>query len=104
MLETLLVVACLSLLILITVPVSLPFYQRNQLDATTTQLAYTLRKASAFARSGSDDSTWGVRVDAGAHTFFKGTSYAARNTTRDEVYAIPSWLVPSGVSEIVFQK
>lgn len=104
LLETMLVVANFSIMVLVSVPVILPFYQRNELEVVSTQLTHSLRKANAFARTGAGDSSWGVRMEQGAVTFFKGTSYAARDTTRDETYVVPSWVQWTGMNEVVFAK
>jgi len=104
LLEVLLSVTILTMLTGISLPILASLNNRNDLDITTQTIAMQLRRAQSYARGMSQDSAWGVRVQSGGSTLFKGASYAARDAGYDEQTALPSTIVPSGLGETVFSK
>ncbi len=82
----------------------IPAQQRNDLDTTRDAIVQSLYSAQIRARGVDGDSAWGVSLQNNAITLFKGSSYATRDTTRDETTEIPRTLVATGLSEIVFTK
>ena len=104
LLEMLLSVTIIGLLAGLSVPVYESFVRRNDLDLTTQSLASALRRAEAYARGVNYDSEWGVAVQSGAITLFRGATYASRNTAFDEVVDIPDSITPSGLTEVRFSR
>lgn len=104
LLEVLLSVTILTMLTGISLPILASLNNRNDLDITTQTIAMQLRRAQSYARGMSQDSAWGVRVQSGSSTLFKGASYATRDTGYDEQTTLPSTIVPSGLGETVFSK
>lgn len=104
LLEVLLSVTILTMLTGISLPILASLNNRNDLDTTTQTIAMQLRRAQSYARGMKQDSSWGVRVQSGSSTLFKGASYAARDAGYDEQTALPSTIVPSGLGETVFSK
>lgn len=104
MLELLLSIAIMGLLAGISVPVYQSFQVRNYLDIATVTTAQDLRRAQILAQSVDGDVEWGVKIQSGSITIFKGASYAARDATFDEISDLPTSITPSGLSEIVFAK
>lgn len=104
MLEVLLTVATISILAAISMPVYQNFQVRNDLDIAASETAQSLLRAQALAVGVSGDTTWGVRVQNGSVTLFRGASYALRDTTYDEFFSMPGSITPSGVQEVVFSK
>lgn len=100
----LLSISLITIIAGISVPVYQSFQVRNDLDIATTTLAQSLRRAEVLAQAVDGDISWGVSIQSGNITLFKGTSYAARDTALDEVFDVPTSIAPSGVSEIVFAK
>lgn len=87
---------------------SLPIYQslqvRNDLDIAATSLAQSLRRAQTLSQAADGDTTWGVHIQTGDVTVFKGSTYAGRDSSYDETFAVPTSITPTGLSEIVFTK
>ena len=104
LLEVLLSLAILALLAGLSAPVYLNLQSRNDLAVATTTLAQTLRRAQTLAMAVASDSTWGVKVQTGNFTLFKGLGYSARDPSFDEIFDLPSNLISSGPSEIIFSK
>jgi prepilin-type N-terminal cleavage/methylation domain-containing protein len=104
LLEVLLSVAILTMITGISLPILASLNNRNDLDVVTQNVAMQLRRAQSYARAVKQDSQWGVRVQAGSATLFKGSSYASRDSGYDEEVTVPAAIVPSGLSEVVFTK
>lgn len=104
LIEVLLSVAIISMLVGLSLPVYRAFQTKNDLDMTAETVAFALRRAQTYSRGIKADSQWGVAVQAGALTVFKGASYAARDTTYDETTTISGTIAVSGLGEVVFSK
>jgi prepilin-type N-terminal cleavage/methylation domain-containing protein len=104
LLEVLLSVAAIAIIAGISVPLYQSFQNRNDLDIAAVSTAQTLHRAQALAQAVDGDTSWGVNIQSGSITLFKGTSYAARDTAYDEVFDVPTSIAPSGISEIIFAK
>lgn len=74
------------------------------LDAAATGFSESARRAALLARGVDGDSTWGVHVQAGSITLFKGASFVARDTVVDEIIEMPSTITPSGTTDVLFSK
>jgi hypothetical protein len=77
---------------------------RNDLDIAAVTTAQSLRRAALLSQAVDGDTSWGVKIQTGNITLFKGISYVARDITYDEVSNLPTSITPSGLSEIVFTK
>lgn len=103
LLEVLMSVAIVGML----VGLSLPFYQsfqnRNDLAIAAEGIAGMLRRAQVYSRGMNGDSQWGVHVETGSATLFKGASYAGRDTAYDETSSIPSSFTVSA-TDVRFSK
>lgn len=104
LLEVLLVLALGALIAGIGTPVYQSFQNRNNLDIAASLFVASVRRAHALSQAISDDSSWGVYVESGGGTLFRGNSYASRISGFDEFFEIPLTITPSGLSEIVFDK
>jgi prepilin-type N-terminal cleavage/methylation domain-containing protein len=102
--EILLSFAIIGIIGGMTIPMYRTFMVRNDLDIAASTIAQDLRRAQALAESSDGDMTWGVHVGVGGILIYKGPSYVLRDSTFDENTSIPTSIVPSGVSEIVFSK
>lgn len=63
-----------------------------------------LIEAQILARSGYYDSSWGVYLDSGEVTIFKGNSFSGRDTTFDKYFSFSDQVSFSGDREIIFYK
>jgi len=104
MLEVLLSVAIVAILFSIAVPLFLTLYRRNDADTSVNAIVQSLRRAQTLSQAVDDDTTWGVRVQSGSITLFRGASYAARETGFDETYDLAPTITPSGLQEVVYSK
>lgn len=104
LLETLLCVSMIGILAAIILPFSLSMMTRNDLDVAVDMITQDIHRAQTLARSGMNDSQWGVSVQQEAITLFNGVSFAARTTQFDETFSLSGTLQPSGVTEITFAK
>jgi type II secretory pathway pseudopilin PulG len=102
--EVVLYIAILSLVFAL----SMPFYQtlqnRNELDITANTLAQSYRRAELLSQASDGDSTWGVKMENGKITMFKGTSFATRDQNLDETFAVAPSITFTGTDEMVFAK
>jgi prepilin-type N-terminal cleavage/methylation domain-containing protein len=104
LIEMLLSIAIIVMLVGLSLPVYQSFQSRNDLDIATQSIADMLRRAQSYARGVNGDTTWGVHLQSGSATLFKGASYASRATGFDETTVIASTYTVSGVSDVVFSK
>lgn len=104
LIETLLVVAVLSILTGLSVPLFQQTQVQNDLDTSVLTLTQSLRRAQLLSQAVEGDATWGVSVQSGGITLFKGASYAARDPLLDESFSLAASLTPSGLSEVVYSK
>lgn len=104
LLELLLSMALISILVGMTMTVYYATQVKNGLDIAASTLTQGLRRAQALAQNGDSDSSWGVYINAGSITLFKGSTYATRDTTMDETATYASNITASGTKEIDFTK
>lgn len=104
LLEILLSIATITIIAGISIPVYLSFQVRNDLDIAALEIAQSARRAQTLSKAVDGDTSWGIKIQLGSLLLFRGASYAARNTNFDEVFPVPTSIVPSGLSELVFTK
>jgi len=104
LLEVLLSIVVIGILVAVGVPVLSRTQTKNDLDAATTILVQSLRRAEILSQSVDGDSGWGVKIQSGAIALFKGASYGVRDTTRDEVFFMPTTITATGLTEIPMAK
>lgn len=104
LLEVMLSLAAIAVIAGISLPVYQSFQVRNDMDIAATTIAQSCRRAAVLAQASDGDTSWGVRIQSGSITLFKGANYAARDATFDEFFSMPTSITPSGLSEIVFAK
>lgn len=104
LLEVMLVIATITVLAAISIPVYSLLQVRNDLDVATNTTLQTLRRAQILSSGVDGDTTWGVKLQNSGITLFKGVSFALRSTGFDESYSLNGNVTPSGVTEVVFSK
>lgn len=104
MLEVLMSIALLAIIVGIGAPIYQSLQARNSLDLSADTITQSLRRAQTLARFGSGDDSWGLFIQSGTITLFKGNTYAGRVAGFDEVFELPMQITPSGLSEVVFEK
>ncbi|MBI2645181.1 prepilin-type N-terminal cleavage/methylation domain-containing protein [Candidatus Uhrbacteria bacterium] len=104
LLESLLVIATITALAGIALPIYQSFHVRNDLDIAAVTIAQGIRRAQALAQASDGDTSWGVRAQSGSITLFKGASYAARDVSFDELFDLQNSITADGTTEIIFTK
>lgn len=104
LLEVILSLAIVAILTGLSLPVYRTLMTKNDLDIATVTVAQSLRRAQTLSTAVDGDTNWGVKVQSGSITLFKGTSYALRDSTFDETFAIPTTITTGGISETIFSK
>lgn len=103
LLVTVLVISAFSLL----APVGFRLYRQTIMDDASRTLVETLRRARTYAQTGRGDAAYGVKIVSASSSLvlFQGNSYAARNTSEDEMIEYPSTVTISASStETVFSR
>ncbi len=100
-----------AILVLAAVPFFQSFSASHQIDVNSQDLLGALRRAQSAAMNGKENSKFGVYFTTGfgaSFIFFRGDSYAARDTEYDETYNLPQTvslaLSLGGPSEITFTR
>ncbi|PIZ88822.1 MAG: hypothetical protein COX90_02540 [Candidatus Nealsonbacteria bacterium CG_4_10_14_0_2_um_filter_38_17] len=111
--EVVVVVGIVLCLIAIAVP-ALRFFQRDSdLNNSAEEIINTLRLAQSKTVASEGSSKWGVYFNNATmphkYTLFKGSSYATREISFDEIHNLPSLVEISAISlgsgnEVVFNK
>lgn len=104
LLEVLLVISVIALLSGLAIPFLSAVQKRTDIDLAVGTTVRLHRRAQQLSQGMQGDSSWGVRVQSGSITLFKGLSYAARDASLDEVFQLSPSIVPTGVQEIVYAK
>ena len=105
-LELLLVIGLLTVLVALTLPVGLRFYQLQVVDETADSVTSLLVNAKMEARLGKHDRDHGVKFLPNLLVVFEGDSYVLRVTSEDQPFPLPPGTILSGMSsdEIRFAK
>lgn len=103
-LELLLVMASIAIIAGFSIPLWRNQLIKNDLDVAVMTISQTLKRAQILAQAVDGDIGWGVKVQSGNITLFKGNTYAARDTNFDETFTLQSAIVPSGLSEVDYTK
>ena len=104
LIELLLVIALMGVLAGFAVPTSRQLLVRNNLDVADYTARQTIRRAQHLAHSGARDSNWGTYIEPGQVVMYLGNSYATRDNSFDEVYAVSDSLIVSGDQDLNFSK
>lgn len=103
--EVLIVIGVGIVLVLMTLPVSVRFYQLSIADETANDIVSVFRRAESSAMLGKYDRAFGVKFLPNQYVFFQGASYLSRIATEDQIFVLPSGSVLSGLpDEIMFTK
>ncbi len=104
LIEVTIVVAILGLVVAIGAPIYGTFLAKNDLTLAGNALALDIYRAQTLSRDEARDDTWGVHIQSGSITLFKGASWATRTAAFDEVYTLQNTVTPSGTTDYLFSK
>lgn len=104
LIELVLSVAVLSIILLVSIPLTQRYVIRNDMEVLSNIIVQDLYRAQNLARAGENDSDWGVYIQEGSTTVFQGDSYISRNQSKDEAYSFSTNINIAGQNEYVFDK
>ncbi len=110
LLEMILVVAIISIVALVSVPLGLNFYEIQMLSSVQTQLAEVLSRARSQSVALYNDDSYGVYMastTSGQYVLFRGSTWVDRSATYDEPYDLPpetTVVFPATTTAIRFTK
>lgn len=103
--EVIIVIGVGIVLVLMTLPVSVRFYQISIADETTNDIVSIFRRAESSAMLGKYDRAFGVKFLPDQYVLFQGPSYLSRVVIEDQISPLPSGTILSGLpDEIIFTK
>lgn len=104
LIELLLSIATITVIAGFSMPLYLRSQTKNDLDVAAQSYEQALRRAEVLSVASQNDSSWGVRVDPGVITLYKGTTFSNRDSSFDEVTTFPANMTISAPVEIYFAK
>ncbi len=104
MIDVMLAIAIVTILGAAITPMVNGYLTRGNLSSTTRDIIAAARYAQAQSQAGVDNTTWGIYVNSGNITVYRGASYAARTATYDQNVSYPSGTVVTGTAEYVFAR
>jgi type II secretory pathway pseudopilin PulG len=87
--EVLLTIGISMLLLALTVPIGLPYYQAQVADETTTDVLLNLRRAHTEARLGKNANSFGVRFFPDHYVTFEGENFASLVAGSAQEFILP---------------
>jgi prepilin-type N-terminal cleavage/methylation domain-containing protein len=102
--EIILVMGIMAILAGFAVPLYGSLRIRNDLTVATNTTVQLLNRAQTLARAMREDDAWGVSVVSGEVTLFRGSDFATRITTFDEVFKLPGGITSAGNVPLYFEK
>lgn len=110
LIELLLVISLVAGLSTLSVPYIIAFQTRNNIDVAVNTVAQVVRRAQTMSMAVESDascSAWGLSTQNTGITLYCGTTFAGRDSSRDEVYDIASNVVVTNTgnaNDISFSK
>ena len=102
LIELLVAISITVVIAALSIPLGLNFLRDEALVSSGNDIVQVLRLAQINSKKGDQDSRWGVHAGGTTYTYFRGTTYATRDTSYDLSYDI-SGLSFSTTTEIVFE-
>lgn len=102
LIEVMLVVAMIGVISGTAIPMYRQYQVRTDLSNGSSLITQGIARAQSLAEAGAEDSEWGFSIEHG--TLFKGTTYIERDPAFDEYFPVPTGIVPTGTSEVWFEK
>lgn len=100
LIEMILVIAIISVIVAVAVPVYIGVQKSDAVDLANDILAQDLYQAQLYSRSEAHGCGWGVAISNPVITLFCGNTYASRNSAYDFNYTIPASISSSGTTEV----
>jgi len=104
LIELLMTLAIIGVL-LVAVPTTFgSFQEKHAIDLAVQTTVQSLRRAQIRAQAVEGDQAWGVFIQNGSVTVFRGSSYLTRDVSFDEAVPISASITLTGLSEVIYHK
>ncbi len=105
MVEVLISMGIMLILFGLTTPFTIRFYRRYQVITERNLLLSLLRQARTQSFAGAGSTDHGVHIASASYTYtlFEGTSYVARDQSKDQVFEMSTNVTMTGPSDILFK-
>lgn len=103
-LELLLAVAMIAVLVGVSIPLYSIYYSRNSISDSSALVVDSLRAAREMSVASKHGSVWGVRLEQGKVTIFKGQDFSSRDQSHDQVIILEDDIIFTGLNDIYFTK
>ncbi len=104
LIEVALSIGIVTILLALSVPQSLRFYQKQSLGDARATLASSLRSQQMSAYQGKHDSDFGIKFFADHYVLFEGRTFSLRNVSQDASQEVGSNIAIAGRDELVFMR
>lgn len=102
--ELLVVLGIITLMLGISTIAYKSFQFKTDIDSAQNTVVQSLRRTQILAQGMKGDSNWGVYIQSGSATIFKGDDYAGRDMGADEIIEISNRINLGATYEVVFSK
>lgn len=102
LLEMVMVIGVLGIISTATIPMYRKYQVSSDLNNAQALITQGISRARQLAQSGKNDDAWGFSSQYGV--LYEGRNYPSRVSGKDELYAIPSTITVSGVTDVSFEK
>ena len=102
--ELLVVLGIITLMLGISTAAYKSFQFKTDIDSAQNSVVQSLRRAQILAQGVNGDSNWGVYIQGGSVTVFKGNDYFGRDISADELTEISNRINLGATYEVVFSK
>lgn len=104
LIELLIVVGLLISIAVVSIPVYTSLYTVQPLHSTREEILSNLRLAQEMARSGKNNSNFGIYIELDTYTLYQGSSYIDRVQSEDRIFSLPNNIHITGIDDINFTK
>lgn len=102
--EILIVITLFTMLFAAAIPYSVESYRHYVLTTETKNMINVLRRAQMSSIANNYETTFGVAIQSTQTVLFRGTSYATRVQSFDEIYPKSEIITITAPSEIIFEQ
>ncbi|MEK7616348.1 MAG: prepilin-type N-terminal cleavage/methylation domain-containing protein [Patescibacteria group bacterium] len=102
LIEVLISLSILTILLGLSVPFVLNFYERYQIDSERAKFVSLLRQARTMSLGGEGSADHGMYISGTQFTVYEGANYATRNTAKDQTSERETNVDITGPTEATF--
>lgn len=104
LIEISLVVALTLIIGAVTMPSYTKFIDGRKLSADKSKLVENIRYARELAKSGKDNSSFGIYFQTSRYVLYQGSDYSSRKEPKDQTFELGKNIKLSNINEVNFAK